>query len=408
VTEFSDPLLKLAPAERMQLLQKFVDKDKDFAAPTRGPLTEALVERGNLDAAQATNVICGVRSVIKWVIDDGVRVKKGDKLLELDTSLLEALLKTQKDAVARSEAERKRAADEADRVRAEVGVEVKIAQLDAKLADLALRQYMGKDATQREILATQADRASLVVDKIKLQGMRKEESARETLAARKTDHERAQARLAELEKGIASYVVTAPHDGIVAYYVPEQDRFGGGQPQALVAQGEPVREGQKLLRLSDLSRILVVTHVHEAAIHKVRAGQKATIRVDAFPNLTFTGKVQDIATVASAPHFFAKDVKVYRVTALFDGENKGLKPGMSAVAEIVLADEANCLRLPASAVLGKGADTYCYVLSGKELQMHKITIGASDGKLVEVRAGLKEGEPVLLNPHRAFKDLKGK
>ena len=53
---------------------------------------------------------------------------------------------------------------------------------------------------------------------------------------------------------------------MVVYYVPEQARFGGGSQQSIVAQGEPVREGQKLMQIPDLKHMLVNTKVHEALV----------------------------------------------------------------------------------------------------------------------------------------------
>src|SRR5205085_5497739 len=77
-------------------------------------------------------------------------------------------------------------------------------------------------------------------------------------------------RQKEMEKDEKSYVMYSPQDGMVVYYIPEQARFGGGSQQSTVAQGEPVRESQKLIRIPNLSKMLVKAKVHEAMISKVR------------------------------------------------------------------------------------------------------------------------------------------
>jgi RND family efflux transporter MFP subunit len=188
---------------------------------------------------------------------------------------------------------------------------------------------------------------------------------------------------------------------MLVYNIPE----GSGARDLVVAQGEPVREGQKVLTVSSLKRMAVRTRVHEGEINKVRSGQKVEVRVDAFPGRILTGKVDFVATVANQG--FSQDVRLYEVVITIDGEQKGdLKPGMSGEIAIVVAERANCLRVPSSAILGKGKDAFCYILTEKELHVRKVTVGISDGKLTEIQDGLKEGESVLRNPRAVVERLK--
>ncbi|MBI3821780.1 MAG: hypothetical protein HY289_03765 [Planctomycetes bacterium] len=119
-------LAKLAPAERMRVLAKVLDKDKDFATIGRGPVSLTIIERGSLQAVETTDVHCRVRAVgknstiaavIKWIIDDGTMVKQGEKLIEFDDSAHSELLRTQKAVVARTESDMKKAAAHVERDR---------------------------------------------------------------------------------------------------------------------------------------------------------------------------------------------------------------------------------------------------------------------------------------------------
>jgi HlyD family secretion protein len=180
--------------------------------------------------------------------------------------------------------------------------------------------------------------------------------------------------------------------------VPEQRRGAPPGSGAIVAPGEPVRMGQKLLRICDLQQMVAVTKVPETVIHKVRAGQKTTVRVDAFPTRVFTGKVTEVANMADQSEFFTRDVKVYRVAITIDANNDALRPGMSAELSISIAERPNCLRLPVGTILTRNKENYCYVQVDKELQMRKLTVGLSDGSFTEVVDGLKEGDIVLRYP----------
>src|SRR5439155_21214858 len=72
---------------------------------------------------------------------------------------------------------------------------------------------------------------------------------------------------------IRKCLIYAPQDGIVVYYVPEQSRMGMGNKQSVIAQGETVSEGQKLMQIPDLSKMIVNTKIHEAMVARVRGEQ---------------------------------------------------------------------------------------------------------------------------------------
>jgi len=401
-----DALFKLTPAQRMNLLAKVLDKAKDLVRPHRGPIMATVTERGNLQAVNVSDVICSLRptrknttisSTIKWVVDDGTYVKKGERLVELDDSSHMELVKDQRNRVARAKAELLKASETLERIKKENGIDIKVAQIDVRLADLASRQYKGNDQIQKDVLSLQVDRAALLVEKLRLRAAVKEEEAAEIVESKKAVHEQERDRQRAIEEDIARCIILAPRDGFAIYYAPEQTRFGGG-PQSIVAQGEPVREGQKLMLIADLSKMALLTRIHESQIHRIRVGQKAAIRVDAFPGKAHAGAVANIATVPDHVYFFKEDRKLYRVLVTIDGENKTLKPGMSAEASITVGESANALRLPVSAVLGTAKLKYCYVLEKNELQVRQLTTGVSDGKLVEITNGLSETDVVLRDP----------
>jgi HlyD family secretion protein len=272
-------------------------------------------------------------------------------------------------------------------------------------------------------------------------------------------------RLNEMLRDEKLYVMFAPQKGMVVYYIPEQARFGGGTQQSTVAQGEPVRESQKLIRIPTLSKMLVKVKVHEAMISKVRGkeyrptgysdmvrfgfslgrsdmlaltsyrfafeevhdkfknkdqelvfpGQSAKIRVDSEPGKTYTGHVKSKATVPSQGDFLSSDVKLYETIVPIDDldpNNEKLKPGMSAEVTI-LAESINepVLTIPIQSVVGNvamEADRKCYVLDGNGIpQERDIKLGLSNDTMVQVLAGLQEGETVVLNPRALIPENSG-
>jgi HlyD family secretion protein len=266
---------------------------------------------------------------------------------------------------------------------------------------------------QRTILdkSTQVEQAERDVKKYELQ--RKATLAKDDVnrLSKKSVLEQKLAKLYDLEAEIAKCTLRAPQDGIVIYYVPEQAKRGAGTQQSLPAQGEPVREGQKLMQIPDLTQMLVNVSVHEAMVSHLHneypddpsKWQYAVIKVDAYPDKVFHGHVKSVATTASTLDWFASDVKVYKTLVSIDDQKGGLRPGMSAEVTII-ADESPTpvLTIPIQSVLGTismGANRKCFVLgpSGRP-EMRDIVVGMSNEREVEVKSGLKEGEVVVLNP----------
>src|SRR5205807_8828984 len=87
---------------------------------------------------------------------------------------------------------------------------------------------------------------------------------------KKSVFEQEQDKYDDIEEQIRKCIINSPQDGMVVYYISDQSRYGSGSQQSIIAQGETVREGQKLMRIPDLRHMLVNTKVHEALVSRVR------------------------------------------------------------------------------------------------------------------------------------------
>jgi multidrug resistance efflux pump len=316
-----------------------------------------------------------------------------------------------------------------------------------------------KEVTTRKNAVEQAE---LALDRAKKQARAKEAQADADRKAKLSVYSQETSKYGEIEEEIRKCIVTAPQDGLVIYYIPEQARFGQGQQQSVVAQGEPVREGQKMMQIPDLSKMQVNTKVHEAMITRLKgerwkrtgfsdgvqaallntdplsallghfafnqsrqefaekykeheqemlySGQPALIRVDALNEVgVMKGHVRTVANTASQQDWLSSDVKVYQTMIAIGENNDGLKPGMSAEVTIFTDSRADAvLAVPTQAVIGtaaSGKTRHCYVLGKDGVPApREIEVGMSNEKFVEVVSGLDEGEEVILNPRAVMSE----
>jgi RND family efflux transporter MFP subunit len=434
----------------------------------REPLEVTVVERGQLEAAENKDIICQIKgkgtsfaTTIKWVIDDGSHVKKGEKVIELDRSGLEDQDRAQQIEVDKARAdvvtaegqlEITKSQNDSDYSAAEVALKLakidlrkfKLGEYPQQLADVEGRLEAAKDReawSQRMKLkgymsASQAEAERLSLEKIKeefrvltdftkertetdldskvreaeralkrveTQNAAKLNTALSDLKTKKGLLAQQEEKLKDIRDQLAVCALTAPQDGMVVYYIPEQSRSMSGSQQSIIAQGEPVREGQKLIRIPNLDHMLVNSKVHEAMVSKVKPNMKVDVRVDAFPDLVLKGSVRNVATVAIANDWRTADVKMYQVMVSIDESIPNLKPGMSARTTIfVEATENQVLAVPIQAIIGgaeMGAVRKCFVRAADgNVEEREIALGLSNDKMVEIRSGLNEGEQIVLNP----------
>ena len=454
---------------------------------SRTDLAISVIERGNLESQHNEQVYCEVDDVqrdsingtpIMWIIPNGSSVKKGQLLVELDSSPMREALDEQ---VLETEEARARY------VQAEADYENQLtqnetseadAQLKIDLAELELEMFQDKqngthllameeikrtiDDVNNEILAAQAslelkddDRRGVQslfklgyanrnelrrseLDYLQAEGqyaakLNKLETANASLR-KKQDYEfkmqmmtlrgqletairnaeqverNNEARVAQMKQLLASRTeqlkkeeerearysmqlkackIFAPQDGMIAYASDRNDE---------IREGVPVRYRQHLLSIPSLSQMQVRTAVHESVLDQMEPGLRATIRVDAFPDRSYTGTVQSIAVLPQQNGWRGSDTKVYETVVTIDSEVANLKPGMTAVSEIHVDRLDDVVAVPVQAVLQRDGDTWCMTRQNSRVVPQRVSVGRTNDVLVEVTAGLQPGMQVALNP----------
>lgn len=257
-------------------------------------------------------------------------------------------------------------------------------------------------------LESKVQEAERAQERVMAQAKAKETQAMTDLRAKESVAKQEESRQRDISDEIAKCTVCSPQDGMVVYYVSESSRSGSSTRQSIVAQGEPVSEGQKLMRIPDLRHMQVAAKVHEALVSRVRVDQPAVVRVDAFPTRNIPGRVKQVAAVASQADWFSTDVKVYQCNIALDEFVEGLKPGMSAEVTILVGGVLeNILTIPIHAIVGSaelGKERKCFVMTPNGPEERRIVIGLSNDKMAEVRSGLEEGDEVVLNPRAILGD----
>jgi multidrug efflux pump subunit AcrA (membrane-fusion protein) len=139
--------------------------------------------------------------------------------------------------------------------------------------------------------------------------------------------------------------------------------------------------------LSDLSSMQLVVPLSESEIGSIRDGQTATVTVEALNGGKLAAHVAEVATLSTSN----SGVVSYDVTFQLDQMAAGLKPGMSATAEVVVK-QAEGVNVPTSAISG---GTVTVIHNGEQVRRRVVT-GLAGNSSTIVLSGLQAGEKVLL------------
>lgn len=175
---------------------------------------------------------------------------------------------------------------------------------------------------------------------------------------------------------------------------------GGAQVTGTLAEGQPVRSGQILLRVTDASTLTLAAQVDETDVLLVKTGVVARAELDAVPDATYDAKV---TTIDPTPSTSSRGGVAYTVRlSLGPGtEEDGTaapqpRPGMSAVVDLLVRTATDAIAVPAAAVFRDGRRDAVWVVRLGVAHKQLVRVGAQGEDEVQIVGGLKGGERIVV------------
>ncbi|HYI13025.1 MAG TPA: efflux RND transporter periplasmic adaptor subunit [Thermoanaerobaculia bacterium] len=206
--------------------------------------------------------------------------------------------------------------------------------------------------------------------------------------------------------------VVAPMDGVV---LTKDVEIG----ESITSGVSSFNAGTVLFSVADTSKMIVKAGVNEVDIGKIRVGMPVKVTLDAYPKVSFQGKIDRIAPAVRID----EKVRVFDVEIRLDAQGKELRSGMTANIEVVGEKKSKVLSVPVESVFKRDDEEIVFVKkavdlkafaeagekkkddkSGKEdkdawkqfFDKRVVVTGLADNARVEIVSGLKLGEEVAL------------
>lgn len=189
----------------------------------------------------------------------------------------------------------------------------------------------------------------------------------------------------EMAKLQLSYTeIRAPISGVVA--------------RRMVKQGNLIKINDALFDIVDIARLEAVLNVPERELRNMAAGQPVQLRVDAAPGTGFDGVIDRVSPVVDPAS------GTFRVVCAFSDATGVLKPGMFGRIDVSFDERANALTVPREALIEGEGDVAVFMVKDGLAVRTPIQPGHVNAKLVEVLAGIDEGERVVTKGKVSLRD----
>ncbi|MCP3140710.1 efflux RND transporter periplasmic adaptor subunit [Pyxidicoccus xibeiensis] len=374
----------------------------DVKEVRRGRLNAPLTLVGTTQPRELVSVRARVEGHLESLtVDVGDVVRSGQELGRLDTSLLDSEVREAESGVAGARAEA--ASAEASVVQARSALEQ--ARLALQQAEVEQERYARlaergiasrQEAEQREITARTARQA--------VEAATQQVRAQESLAAAAGSRVQAQGALvsgAQQRRDFAS--LRSPLDGLVV--------------ARLHSAGDLVQPGGEVLRVGDFSSVEVAISVSELELSRVEPGKQVPVRLDAFPDKVFTGRIARVSPQADPVS------RLVPVEVALENPDGRIGSGLLARVQLDDGGEERLLVLESALLVDKprgpagtrappgGADGGAGVEAGGQGRVfvveagdggtprvvaREVRVGARADGQVEVLSGLKEGDRVVV------------
>ena len=268
--------------------------------------------------------------VITRLVKAGIHVEEGEPIVEFDRQEqmrvandrraelveLDGQLQKKRSEQAIAESRDQTALSEAERNVSRAELDVKknelVPRIEAEKNTLALDQARAKVAQLRKTFAL------------------KRQAAAADLRILEIQRARAERALTYAEGNASLMAVSAPFSGLVVL-----KQVWKGNSQAEVQEGEEVRPGVPILDIVDATAMQVRTLVNQADISRIEPGMPAKIRLDAYPELLFDGRVELVGPFG-VPSGLTPKVRSFTAVISIRGSHPQLMPDLSASVEIAL------------------------------------------------------------------------
>lgn len=174
--------------------------------------------------------------------------------------------------------------------------------------------------------------------------------------------------------------------------------FSGRLGLSQVNLGDYVSAGQEIVNLQSIDPIYVDFSIPETYLSKVAVNQEVILRSDAYPNITFNGKVEAVESAINQSN------RTIMLRASIPNKDGKLVPGAFTEVTLIISGEEKVIEIPQTSVVFAPEENYVYTVVDGKASKVTVTLGDRDSDKVIIKSGLKEGDVVITSGQLKVQD----
>src|SRR4051812_29465802 len=354
---------------------------------------------GTVEAVQATSIIAPRLAgqnqnslVIMRLIKAGTTVKPGDPLVEFDRQeQLRNALDRRAELTDLEQQIKKRTAEEvAARASDDSTLKQAESTLEKARLELVKNEMLPKIQAEKNTLA--AEEAQARLKQLQETYELKRRAAAADIRILEIRRDRAETNMKQAESNAERMLITSPLPGVAVI----KSTFKNGGNMVEFMEGDEVRPGQPVVEVVNPAVMRVRARVNQADMNDLRVGQKVRVGLDAYPELTFDGAIDQVSPIGQQSTLSPK-VRTFIVLVMVNGAHPNLMPDLTASLDVELERLPGALVVPRDAIVFEGEHAYVRVQRGGRLERQDVSIGQMNTHEAVITAGLQEGVTVARN-----------
>lgn len=329
--------------------------------------------------------------VLLHLIKAGSHVKKEDVVAQFDPTNQLQRLDDYKDTVIQTDNSIKKMIASLAATKEAHDQTVRAAKSTWDQAVLDLGTIPVKSSIDAENLKLQAEEAEATYKQLVFEDSLVIESQRAQIRVSELTKDQSAIELQRADGNVKRMEIHSPMDGIaVMASIVRNGEYGQ------VREGDQVNAGQPFLTIVDPRSMVLNATVNQVDAESLRLGMKATIHLDAYPDVDLPGVLDGIGAMSKTSTFRAGYVGEIPIRIKIDKSDTRVIPDLTGSAEVILTAEKQTLVLPRAAVFEENGGSFVFVQTPQGWLKKQVEVGLSSFMQVAIHSGLEKGDVVAL------------
>lgn len=361
----------------------------------KGEFKVSITESGDLQAINSKVIsmpFVGGKYGWRWQIinleEHGKSVKRGEIVVVIDDSPVLKILEQEKNKLETELANLEKLHVTNNSQITQIQSDYNSEKSNYELIKLQVDKFKFEPEKKQLIKQKELEIAIIKLERIKNKLELRQEVFQNEMKIQQIKIEQIKKNVSEAEEALLKLNLTSPIDGIF-----QLDR--NRRTNKTMQIGDQIHMGQIIARIPDMSRMKVISTINEADISKINLNQEVIIRLDAYPEKIFGGKISYIGKL-SREKDKNNPVKVFDLEILVNDSDPALKPGMTVSCEILIQNFEDVLYIENDCIFQDTSQFYVCAKKTGGVEIIPVNIIARNNQFTALDGDIDKGQKLLV------------